>query len=350
MILSSFINPYSLFKTCAFRIDPEKAHHLSIGVAKRFPELGKILVRPFDSEKYRVKTNYLDVPFPIGLAAGLDKNAECIDFFSNLQFGFIEVGTVTPRPQAGNDRPRLFRLIEEDSLRNRMGFNNQGMERVFENLKRAKSKSVVGVNLGKNKTTEEKLAVKDYVELFHYFKNVAQYLVINISSPNTVGLRDLQNESFLKELMTEIGSCGGPPLFLKIAPDLSNEDISNIVNLAMNLGFQGLIATNTCLRPDIGEGGISGRLLTKRAAEVRKICLQITKENKNFDFIGVGGISGFDDVWQFWKAGGKIAQVYSAFIYQGPNVILDIKSGIDKKLIQHELGSFSELIENIEHL
>ena len=339
---------YPFFKKIAFSLDAELAHEYSLKFAEKCPLFAQSLTHGLNDKKYSLKSHYLQTSFPLGLAAGLDKNARCIDFFSHLGFGFVEVGTVTPLAQQGNSKPRLFRLKEEKSLLNRMGFNNERMDQIRCNLRRRKTDGCLGVNLGKNKQTTDDQAIEDYSKLFQHFRRDADYLVINISSPNTKGLRDLQNKKFLTELLAELNPQNDdPPLFLKLAPDLEDNDIKSLTELAIDIGFQGLIATNTCLRPDIGQGGVSGALLKKRAAQVRHLCLDITRSTPDFDFIGVGGVDSFEDLWEFWKLGGKHMQIYSAFIYQGPKLLMDIKEGIDQKLSQYACSSLQELLDNI---
>lgn len=348
MILSNSIDFYQIFKNIAFSLDAEKAHHYSLKTAEKIPQIANFFNFSAD-DKYCLQSKHLKTKFPVGLAAGLDKNARCIDFFSRLNFGFVEVGTITPKPQEGNPRPRLFRLKKENSLLNRMGFNNEGMEQVKINIQNSPKNSFIGINLGKNKNTPEDRAIDDYKNLYNSFKAMANYLVINISSPNTKGLRNLQNESFLTELISSLSrQKNDPPLFLKLAPDLTDKQLMDLTTLAMKIGFNGLIATNTCIREDIGQGGVSGALLRPRAEQVRSLCLKITKDNPDFDFIGVGGIDSFNDLWKFWKEGGMHAQVYSGFIYKGPALLSEIKTGIDQKLKNEKLDNLQELLNNIK--
>jgi len=337
----------------AFKMDAEKAHELSIGALSNFP---RTMADSFggdleDLEKYRVDLNSMSWCFPVGLAAGLDKNASAINFFSRIPFGAVEVGTVTPLPQAGNPRPRLFRYIEEESLRNCMGFNNKGSKKVLKNiLSSDKGNKVLGVNLGKNKDTSAENAPSDYVKLYNSFKDHCDYLVINVSSPNTPGLRDLQRHESMREifeaLKEERTNCK-TPLFIKISPDLPLESIEGVFSLASEYSLSGVIATNTTIMEERGNGGVSGKLLTQRAKLVRERCLSVNAEFPELDFIGVGGISSFDDVWDYWKKGGVACQIYSSFIFQGPQVLHDIREGIDRKLIQNEVLTLSELLNNI---
>ncbi|MBT3585167.1 MAG: quinone-dependent dihydroorotate dehydrogenase [Halobacteriovoraceae bacterium] len=344
--------PYQVFKKIAFSLDAEVAHVQAIEFLSRFPLiasecfLGKEL-----GDKYKITSGGLTWDFPIGLAAGLDKNAECIDFFTRIPFGAVEVGTVTPLPQEGNPKPRLFRLAKEESLRNQMGFNNFGMDTIFENVQHAsRNGKILGINLGKNKLTPQEDAPQDYRKLYKKFHKVADYLVINVSSPNTPGLRDLQEESGLRrifEALVELRAAFPKPLFLKIAPDLSEDALPSIVKLAEEFRLEGIIATNTTIIPALGAGGVSGKLLTEKAALVRKKLLELTS-NSSLEIIGVGGISCFEDLWEFWQQGGKVVQIYSAFIYQGPSILNNFRKEIDEVLEINQSSSLSELLKNIK--
>lgn len=348
---------YNLFKRVAFSLDAEVAHHLSIKTLSIFPKIAASFFtkhsKEIESGKYAIELNGNKWMFPIGLAAGLDKNAESVDFFASLPFGAIEVGTVTPLPQVGNDKPRLFRLKEDFSLRNRMGFNNEGMEFVFHNvINSQKNGKVLGVNLGKNKITEQEKAADDYLKLYENFHSVCDYLVINISSPNTPGLRDLQNTAELKnifEKLVEVRKKSNTPLYLKISPDLSTEDIPDIVDLCCEYQLSGIIATNTTIMPEKGEGGVSGRLIKDRSALIRNKVLEVIKSKQvNLDVIGVGGVDSFEDLLQFWQAGGKAMQLYTSFIYHGPQVLFDIKEGIDRELKKKNCDNVTALIKKIQ--
>jgi len=328
------MNIYPLFKKIAFTLDAEKAHHLSIQTLAKFPGLSARCVENYSYKKNLSQTLKcgLTFPYPIALAAGLDKNAECINFFNKLAFGAIEVGTVTPLAQKGNDKPRLFRLKSDESLLNRMGFNNDGMETVYQNIVNSnKSSAPLGVNLGKNKITSEENAPQDYRVLYKKFAPVADYLVVNVSSPNTPGLRDLQKVDSLKKIFDALKeeriNCH-KPLFIKISPDMDLDDARDIVDLALEYKLAGIIATNTTIRPDIGLGGVSGRLIKDKAQIMRNYVLGLTK-NTNLDVIGVGGVDSFEDLKDFWNHGGQVMQIYTSFIYQGPSVLNNIYSMIN---------------------
>jgi dihydroorotate dehydrogenase len=340
------MNSYDLFKSIAFSCDPETIHHTSISLLSRFPSLMYALSPRYESARdLSVKLNCgLTFRYPIGLAAGLDKNAECITYFSKLPFGAIEVGTVTPKPQAGNPKPRLFRLIEQESLLNRMGFNNAGMDQVYQNL--APSSVPVGLNLGKNKTTSEKDAALDYQVLYRKFAPVSDYLVVNVSSPNTPGLRDLQKVDALSEIFSALKDerviCD-KPLFLKISPDMSLDDIEPIIKLAHDEKLAGLIATNTTIDSNIGVGGVSGKLIKEKSKIMREHVLQVIGSGSPLDVIGVGGVDCYEELKEFWRLGGKVMQIYTSFIYQGPAVLHHIYRAIEDDMSNHGVSSVGEL-------
>jgi dihydroorotate dehydrogenase len=355
--LSNFISQasYKLFKTAAFQLDPEFVHEHSMEFLSKFPGLSsKIFGENELGRRYTLDIGGNSWPFPIGLAAGLDKNAMAINFFSKLPLGSVEVGTVTPKPQAGNDKPRLFRYVEEESLRNRMGFNNDGADALLERIKRSdKNGRVLGVNLGKNKTTPADKACDDYATLYKKFASDCDYLVINVSSPNTPGLRDLQGEEEMDRIFDAIAPLRSEkprPLYLKIAPDLSDEGILSLVEISKKHDLTGLIATNTTIMEERGPGGISGKLLAKKSREVRFKILEALKETPGIDLIGVGGVSSSQDLFDFWKAGGNLMQVYSAFIFQGPALLQNIFQDVEKLLQKNDIESLSQLLENREKI
>jgi len=334
-------------------MDPEKAHELTIELFSRFPGiLSKALNQDYDTPKYAISLGDLNWSFPVGLAAGLDKNAEAIDFFSKTLFGAVEVGTVTPKAQPGNPKPRMFRYIAEESLRNRMGFNNFGAEKVYQNIcASSRGDKVLGINLGKNKITPEKDAHLDYQSLYKKFARIGDYLVINVSSPNTPGLRDLQSTDKLKiifQSLEEERKDTPVPLYLKISPDQSFDDIGAICDLAQEFNLSGIIATNTTIMESRGAGGISGKLCAEKSKAMRRYVLERVAGNKDFNVIGVGGISDFSDVWEFWKLGGKAVQIYTSFIYQGPDILEKIKLDIDKALVKNKVATLQELLANID--
>ncbi len=279
-----------------------------------------------------------DLTFPnaVGLAAGFDKNASYLDAFALLGFGSIEVGTVTPLAQPGNSKPRLFRLIKDRALINRMGFNNEGAEAVAENLKKRKNKNIIiGGNIGKNKLTPNEHAVEDYIKCFNILYAVVDYFVVNVSSPNTPGLRDLQEKKPLTELLQTLMNLNQTkpvikPIFLKIAPDLTEEQLKDIVEIIQTTSIHGIIATNTTTSrralqtsvihiDRIGAGGLSGEPLKQRSTEV--IAFLRSRLPKTIAIIGVGGIHSVEDAEEKILAGANIVQVYTGLVYEGPSLI-----------------------------
>ncbi len=333
---------YRIIKPVFFKFDPEKVHHFVVRRLKWFNDyfpLGKTILRSsFDVSIKGLEREVFGIKFrnPVGLAAGFDKNGEYIEALSNLGFGFIEVGTVTPMPQPGNDKPRMFRLQEDGAIINRMGFNNKGVDTLAERLRLLKKKDasiVIGGNIGKNKVTPNEEAVNDYIKCFDRLFDVVDYFVVNVSSPNTPGLRELQEKEPLTNLLKtlqERNSKNGisRPILLKIAPDLTNEQLDDIVDIVQTTGIAGLIATNTTIDRNglysppelIGEaGGLSGKPLTSRSTEVIRYLSE--KSNGAFPIIGVGGIHSPEDAKEKLAAGASLVQLYTGFIYEGPGLI-----------------------------
>ena len=289
----------------------------------------------------RTKLFGIDFPSPVGLAAGLDKNAKLISQFSSLGFGFIEIGTVTPKPQSGNPKKRLFRLVEDSAIINRMGFNNVGVEEVIENLKKNKS-TLIGGNIGKNKITPNYLAIDDYVTSFNMLFDFVDYFVVNVSSPNTPNLRDLQEKEPLTKLINSLISINRnktkpKPILLKIAPDLNNNQLLDIISIVKDTGLDGIIATNTTINRDNLKsvnknelGGLSGKPLTSRSTEVIKFISK--NSNKTIPIIGVGGINTVADALEKVDAGADLIQIYTGFIYEGPNLIRSINKALLNKV------------------
>lgn len=335
-------------------MDPEFIHEHSMNLLSKAPLASEFFQKELVGDIYKVDLSHLSWPFPVGLAAGLDKNALAFEFFSRLYFGAIEVGTVTPKEQVGNPKPRLFRFVEEESLRNKMGFNNDGADKVYDHIfGRPRNGKLLGVNLGKNKITPIEKAWEDYVALYSKFSSIADYLVMNISSPNTPGLRGLQESGSLKEILEsleEVRKKNHCPLYLKISPDIDFSHVKPIVELAKSFNLAGIIATNTTIIEQLGEGGISGKLCLEKSKKVREWLLQETRECQSLDIIGVGGISCFKDLKDFWMAGGKVIQIYTSFIFQGPSVLEDIKKGIDETLKINDLKNLNELLKNIKKI
>ncbi|MBF9000466.1 MULTISPECIES: quinone-dependent dihydroorotate dehydrogenase [Vibrio] len=330
---------YRLARSGFFKLDAEKAHELAIQNFKRFNGTPLDLFYRQTLPNRPVECMGLTFKNPVGLAAGLDKNGECIEAFGAMGFGFVEVGTVTPRPQPGNDKPRLFRIIPAEGIINRMGFNNNGVDALVENVKQAKYDGVIGINIGKNKDTPIENGVDDYLICMDKVYDHAGYIAVNISSPNTPGLRTLQYGEALDELLAALKQKQAElakqydkyvPLALKIAPDLSDEELSQICQSLLKNNIDGVIATNTTLDRSMVDGmkfgtetgGLSGRPLTARSTEVIK-CLY--KElGDEIPIIGVGGIDDYVSAKEKLLAGAKLVQVYSGFIYKGPGLVRDI--------------------------
>lgn len=336
---------YRLIKPIFFQFDPEKVHHFVVKRLNWFHQhfpLGKTILRSsFDIHIKGLEREVFGIKFknPVGLAAGFDKNGEYIEALSDLWFGFIEVGTVTPLPQPGNDLPRMFRLPKDSALINRMGFNNKGVDTLAERLRVLKAKDktiVIGGNIGKNKNTPNEDAVSDYVKCFDRLFDVVDYFVVNVSSPNTPGLRALQEKEPLTGLLNTLQQRNhkkgiSRPILLKIAPDLSNEQLDDIVEIVLTTGIAGVIATNTTvdrngLYTDAGlageAGGLSGKPLTRRSTEVIRYLSD--RSNKAFPIIGVGGIHSARDARDKLEAGASLVQLYTGFIYEGPGIVKKI--------------------------
>jgi len=280
---------------------------------------------------------------PVGLAAGLDKNGECIDAFAAMGFGFIEIGTVTPKPQPGNDKPRMFRLPKGEAIINRMGFNNKGVDNLIENVKQAKYKGILGINIGKNKDTPDELALNDYLVCLRKVYNYASYVTVNISSPNTPGLRNLQHGQALDELLIglkneqkllQIQFAKYVPILVKIAPDLTDREIVDMSNSLINAEIDGVIATNTTLdRSEVLDqqyademGGLSGAVLAAKSQAVTEKLVEVIAGR--LTVIGVGGIHSSASAKARIDAGSTLIQLYTSLIYQGPKVIKEIVSAI----------------------
>lgn len=332
---------YSFIKPLLFQLQPETAHNLTLHVAHLCPTLGRLTGQSQD-DSLEVNVGNTRWSFPIGLAAGLDKNAEALSFFSAQGFGAIECGTITLKPQLGNPLPRMFRYPEEQSLRNAMGFPNQGLLEILPRLKSYSGSVPLGINIGKNKDTSAEDSIEELSILFETMRDHAAYFVINVSSPNTPGLRALQEKSYLTELFSKLNeNRNGKDLYLKIAPDLSREKILELTALAHDMKLTGLIATNTTIMPDRGVGGISGVLLREKSREVREIIL---KEKGDLELISVGGITTPDDLFTLWKDGGKAAQVYTAYVYQGPDLLRSFHREV-KKFVKAQNLSLDEFFK-----
>jgi len=327
---------YSLLKPLLFRLDAERAHHLTLDALQAVHRLGlsRLLPKPPACSSRSVMG--LSFPNPVGLAAGLDKNGAYIDALATLGFGFIEVGTVTPRPQPGNPQPRLFRIPEAEAIVNRFGFNNEGMDALVENVKRANYRGILGINIGKNFDTPNERAVDDYLIGLRKVYAHASYVTVNISSPNTKNLRQLQEKESLENLLAALKQEQAKladqhgryvPVVLKIAPDLTHEQVTEIAELLLQYRFDAVIATNTTLSREGVEGlthatetgGLSGRpVRTQSTAVIKQLSLVLKGE---LPIIGVGGIMTAQDAEEKIQAGASLVQLYSGLIYRGPLLV-----------------------------
>jgi dihydroorotate dehydrogenase len=336
-----------LLKPILFRFSAEKAHKLTVRLLKftfRLPFIPALMRKIYSYENPALEKELFGLKFknPIGLAAGLDKNAEMIDELASLGFGFIEIGTLTPKPQEGNPQPRLFRLPTDSALINRMGFNNDGVEEAIQRLKKRKSKVIVGGNIGKNKITPNEEATQDYLACFEALFPYVDYFVVNVSSPNTPNLRALQEREPLENLLNILQQRNfalptPKPMLLKIAPDLTYEQLDEIIEVVKSTKLAGVIATNTTIERSnlqtpqdqvtaIGAGGLSGKPLREKATEVIRYLKQ--KSGNAFPIIGVGGIQTVEDALEKLEAGADLIQIYTGFIYEGPALVKRLKKGL----------------------
>jgi dihydroorotate dehydrogenase len=337
---------YKLIKPLLFQFDPETIHYVVTGALRRANRIWgvkSLLKNLYQLEDKRLAREVLGLKFknPLGLAAGFDKNASMIEELAEFGFGFIEIGTVTPLPQPGNEKPRMFRLPQDDALINRLGFNNQGVDVVAARLKQVQRKGlIIGGNIGKNKLTSNEDAVNDYIKCFDRLFDVVDYFVVNVSSPNTPGLRELQEKEPLKHILNTLQQRNNKnqitrPILLKIAPDLTNSQLDDIIEIVMETKIAGVIATNTTIsRDDLlssvnlkkESGGLSGKPLTMRSTEVIRYLSK--HSNKSFVIVGVGGIHSPEDALEKIQAGASLIQIYTGFIYEGPGLIKRILKGL----------------------
>lgn len=355
---------YQLLRSVLFRFDPEKVHYWAMSWLRLLCKIpgGKKLISALCSPGTQKNIQYsiFNIQFPnrIGLGAGFDKNASYLNELEALGFGFVEIGTVTPLPQAGNDKPRLFRLPKDKALINRMGFNNEGVEVVAARLKKWKNASqtattnhqlpttnpklIIGGNIGKNKVTPNEDAWMDYNKCFSALHPYVDYFVVNVSSPNTPGLRELQEKDSLRKILTNLQELNKAvpqprPILLKIAPDLTNEELDDVIDLAREIKLDGLVATNTTISraqlqtaseeiQSIGAGGLSGRPVRQRSTEVLKYIH--SKTNGSIPVIASGGIFTAADAKEKLEAGASLLQVWTGFVYEGPAIVRKIYSGL----------------------
>ena len=327
---------YSVARSVLFQLSPETAHDLTLDSLAAGARLGLLPALAPKVNDLPVTVMGLEFPNPVGLAAGLDKNADALDGLAALGFGFVEVGTVTPRPQAGNPKPRLFRLPEAEAMINRMGFNNDGVDQLIENVKKAKFKGILGINIGKNFDTPVKQAASDYIICMQKVYAYASYITINISSPNTPGLRDLQYGKSLSHLLSAVKKEQAVlqnlhgryvPLAVKIAPDMNQEQLADVAHCVLANAIDAVIATNTTLsRNGVSElafgdeaGGLSGLPLKHKSTQTIADLYAILGEQ--VPIIGVGGVNSGDDALEKLASGAKLIQIYSGLIYQGPELV-----------------------------
>ena len=358
----------SLIRPLLFRLPAETAHRLALSTLSTALEVGAIrrsVERKYQSASFgNLKRFGLTFRNPVGLAAGFDKNGDAADVLSGLGFGFIEVGTVTSQAQPGNPSPRLFRLPRDRALINRLGFNNCGAKQLVKNLEQHRPDCVLGLNIGKARSVPVGIAIPDYLKTFEIVYEVADYIAVNVSSPNTPQLRELQQANVLRDLLTQLQtrnrklaeqhSLSAPrPLLVKIAPDLNGEDIASIIEVAQQTGISGIIATNTTTSRDnllsspariasAGEGGLSGIPLRERSNEVIRTIYRLT--NGALPIIGVGGVFTAEDAWEKICAGASLIQLYTGFIYEGPGIARSINEGLRRILSTEGFVSLDEAV------
>jgi len=343
--MARVVRLYPLIRPAAFAIDPETAHRATISALKLWPKRKP----PRFPDSLRTTVAGLDFPSPVGLAAGFDKDGEVPEQMLGFGFGFVEVGTLTPRPQQGNPKPRLFRLAEDRAVINRLGFNNDGQPAAFARLQHC-SAGLIGVNIGANRDSADRVA--DYVAGVRAMSPVAHYLTINISSPNTPGLRQLQDEGALNALLSavsEVRAQKGPPIFLKVAPDLGEGEPDQIVRIAARHGVDAVIVANTTVeRPALKskygceKGGLSG-------SPLRSLALKALRDFRaasggHIPLVGVGGIGSADDAWERIRAGANLVQLYTAMVYEGPGIARRIAYGLGERLKREGFANIAEAV------
>ncbi len=336
----------SLIRPVLFKFDPEAVHHFTFSMLKNFGFLARIFFpKPIADKRLEREVFGLKFKNPVGLAAGFDKNAVLFNELADLGFGFVEIGTVTPKAQAGNPKKRLFRLIEDGGIINRMGFNNDGLEAAIEKLKGNKGKIIIGGNIGKNTDTTPEHYTRDYLECFDGLHPYVDYFVLNVSCPNVGSHAKLEDVEYLRELITEVKKINQSktfqkPVLLKIAPDLNDHQLDEIIGLIAETKIDGVIVSNTSINreglktppevlAEIGNGGLSGKPIRERST--RMIRYLSEKSNRTFPIIGVGGIHSAKDAIEKLDAGASLVQLYTGFIYEGPELINDINREVLKR-------------------
>ncbi len=333
----------AVIRRILFQFDPEKVHHITFSAIKtlmKIPLVPSVTKSLFKVSDTKLEKEIFGLKFKnqVGLAAGFDKNAVLFDEFSNFGFGFVEVGTVTPKAQPGNPKKRIFRLKDDEAVINRMGFNNDGVDAVVERLKKRKTDIIIGGNIGKNKVTPNENAIDDYMICFEKLFDVVDYFVVNVSSPNTPNLRALQDKEPLTNLLQTLQDKNNTkehpkPILLKIAPDLTDSQLIDIIDIVNTTKIAGVIATNTTISREglssehKGEtGGLSGKPLKNRSTEVIRFLAE--KSGKSFPIIGVGGIHSEEDAHEKLQAGADLIQLYTGFIYEGPGLVKRINKSM----------------------
>lgn len=341
------LSMYKILRSILFLFDPEKVHYFTaklIRLTLLIPGMKTLWNKLYTVKSPKLQREVFGIKFPnpVGLAAGFDKNASMFNDLAYCGFGFIEIGTVTPVGQPGNEKPRLFRVKDDSGIINRMGFNNDGVQNAIKNLKKRKTSVIIGGNIGKNKVTPNENATDDYLISFNALFPYVDYFVVNVSSPNTPNLRELQEKEPLTHLLQSLQDLNSTkenrkPILLKIAPDLTNEQLDDIVEIINNVKLDGVIASNTTISrenlktsdqriEEIGAGGLSGKPVRARSTEVIRYLSE--KSKKSFPIIGVGGIHSADDAIEKLNAGASLIQVYTGFIYEGPRLIKQINNAI----------------------
>ena len=345
----------AIARTLLFRLDPERAHRIALSCLNA-PGFARLVAGPPHREpRLEQVIAGIRFPNPIGLAAGFDKDGEAIGAWAALGFGFVELGTVTPRPQPGNPKPRLFRLPADHALINRMGFNNAGAAALGDRLRALEPSIPIGVNLGMNRDTPPEQAPKDYADAALALGWSPAYFAINVSSPNTPGLRELQDPKALSDIVDAVRHADGrlpphnriTPLFVKVSPDLSTEELDAVVQVALRKRISGIIATNTTLSREglrtetREEGGLSGPPLRGRSLEMVSVIRGLAGDR--LAIIGVGGVSNLEDVMNMFRAGANLVQVYTALVYEGPTLVRRLCRGLTRELERRKTASLQEM-------
>lgn len=338
----------TIIRPIFFQFDPEKVHHFTVWMLKNLPFLFKIFFKkPIEDKRLEREVFGLKFKNPVGLAAGFDKNASFYEEMADLGFGFVEIGTVTPRAQTGNPKKRLFRLIKDGGIINRMGFNNDGLQAAIEKLKKNSGKVIIGGNIGKNTDTLPENYTEDYLKCFEGLHNYVDYFALNVSCPNVSSHAKLEDVDYLRELITEVQKINNTkekpkPILLKIAPDLNHGQLDEIIELVAETKIDGLIVSNTSVSRDglktsneilekIGNGGLSGKPIRERSTAMIKYLSE--KSGKAFPIIGVGGIHSAEDALEKLNAGASLVQIYTGFIYEGPDLI----NQINRKILESKV-------------